>query len=421
MSTPDELSKFVSDIIKKTVLTKLRFEEKEVYEKLLNEFNAFQNKILSKDSITKLSETANINFKKVFPDLTIEVNPGFGAEIDLAKSLEKEFNITIKDSRLNNINQSFTSHGHGVIRQAMFNILGLVKNELPVTQDSSSRSKEFLILFEEPEIYLHHKAINSLRNVLYDLCLNSPFQILCASHSPALIDISRQHTSLVRIVKNETLETKIYQVDHDIFTGSDERKKQVQMINRFNPHICESFFTDEVVIVEGDTEAIVIRDLLARVAPERDIFVLNSGSKNNLTFFQKIFTHFNIKHHVIHDSDTPHLFDKDGIIISNKNGSPRKNSAWKINSEIWDEIEKANKISTMATRFIHVPDFEQAHGYEYDIEKGKPLSAFEYAQNLKLSDDVPITRIVNYILNKDLQLEIFSQENLEKKFETQLV
>jgi putative ATP-dependent endonuclease of the OLD family len=413
MSTPDELSKWISDIIKKTVLSKLKSEEEETYTKLLDELNSFQEKILSKESVTKLSETANVNFKKVFPQLSIEVNTDFGTEIDLAKTFEKEFSITIKDTRLNAINQSFTSHGHGVIRQTMFNFLGLVKNDLPVNGGSESQSKEFIILFEEPEIFLHPKAINSLRKVLYDLCTNSPFQILCASHSPSLIDISKPHTSLVRVVKDDSLQTNIYQVEHDLFTKSDERKKQVQMINRFNPYVCESFFCDEVIIVEGDTEAIVIRELLFKLAPDRDIFVLNSGSKNNLTFFQEIFTFFNIKHFVIHDSDTQYLYNKSGTVIKNNDGSNRKNSAWKINDDIWNGILKANTISPLlARRFVHIPNFEGAHSYTYDTSKGKPLSAYEFVQSLDVNENVPIVNFVKYIIMGEAQLEEFVQENL---------
>lgn len=59
------------------------------------------------------------------------------------------------------------------------------------------------------------------------------------------------------------------------------------MINRFNPHICECFFADEVILVEGDTEAIVYRDLISRFYKSKDVFVLNTGSKANMVFYQK--------------------------------------------------------------------------------------------------------------------------------------
>ena len=43
------------------------------------------------------------------------------------------------------------------------------------------------------------------------------FQILCATHSPIMVDISKPHSSLVRVIKDENEYTKTYQVGHNIF------------------------------------------------------------------------------------------------------------------------------------------------------------------------------------------------------------
>ncbi|WP_431357524.1 TOPRIM nucleotidyl transferase/hydrolase domain-containing protein [Hafnia paralvei] len=37
------------------------------------------------------------------------------------------------------------------------------------------------------------------------------------------------------------------------------------------PHLCESFFSDEVILVEGDTEAIITRQLLLEHFPEKEM------------------------------------------------------------------------------------------------------------------------------------------------------
>ncbi len=44
------------------------------------------------------------------------------------------------------------------------------------------------------------------------------------------------------------------------------------MINLFNPHVCEAFYADKVILVEGDTEAIVYRALLKEYYPEEEVF-----------------------------------------------------------------------------------------------------------------------------------------------------
>ncbi len=416
MSSPEELSKWVNDVMKKSILKTLKDEEAEAYQKVVDEIKRLQERVLSKEAITKLSEKANINFQKVFPNLLLEVSTEVGSEIDVSKTIEKEFSVTVKDQKHENISQKVTDFGHGVVRQTMFNILGLVKQEAPIdNMVQTTCKKSFLILYEEPEIYLHPKAVTLLRTALYELCVNSPFQILCASHSPLLIDISKPHTSLVRMVKNDDSITNIYQVGHNIFSTTEEIKQQVQMINRFNPHVCESFFADEIIIVEGDTEAIVVRELLASVAPEKDIFVLNAGSKNNIPFFQQIFTHFNIKHQIIHDGDSRYLYDTNGIVKTNQDGINRKNSAWSLNETIWEGVLAAQAVrADLARRYVSIPNFESSHNYVYDSEKGKPLSAFEFVKGLNPEGSAPIQMFVKSIVGlEEIKME-FTQDELEK-------
>lgn len=416
MASPDELSKWVNDVMKKSILKTLKSEESEAYQRVVTEIKKLQDKVLSKETITNLNKQANINFQKIFPNLSIEVSTEVGTEIDISKTIEKEFSITVKDPHHETISQKVTDFGHGVVRQAMFNILGLLKQEVPLEGNFQTESKKsFLILYEEPEIYLHPKAVLLLRKALYDLCKDSPFQILCASHSPLLIDISKPHTSLVRMVKKDNGTTNIYQVGHDIFSSTEEIKNQVQMINRFNPYVCESFFADDIIIVEGDTEAIVVRELLAYYAPDKDLFVLNAGSKNNIPFFQQIFTHFNIKHHIIHDGDSRYLYEDSGLPKTNKDGTPKKNSAWSLNGTIWKGILDAKAISEeLACRYVSIPDFENANKYRYDPDKGKPLSAFEFVKGLNRESNTPMQMFVKCILGLEKMENKFTQEELDE-------
>ena len=121
-----------------------------------------------------------------------------------------------------------------------------------------------------------------------------------------------------------------------------------------------------MILVEGDTETIVFREFLNEYFPEKDIFVLNTGSKTNMQFFQEVLTHFKIKHYVVHDTDT-----RD------------KASSWTINQGIWDKIEVANKEETgLAKRYVFVTDFETTNGYKYSYADGKPLSAYKFARKV---------------------------------------
>jgi putative ATP-dependent endonuclease of OLD family len=422
LPTYSDLTKFIKEIIQKKVIKTLKEDEAEAYQKVVSEIDALQKKILSRDIIGETSSQANTNFQKIFPDLTLEISQIEGSQFDFSTSLEKDFSVVIKDTKFPDAKQDFSNHGHGVIRQTLFNFLGVVKNELPTNPAESNNRKDFLILFEEPEIYLHPKAINLLRKVLYELCTNSSFQIICASHSPTLIDISKPHTSLARMVRNVDGKTYLYQVGENLFQSTSEQKNMVQMINRFDPNICSSFFADEVILVEGDTETIVVREILASKYPTRDIFVTNTGSKNNIPFFQKIFTHFNIKQHIIHDSDTRFVYDiktteEQELLYEpklNKDTSQKKNSAWALNESIWNELLESNQKSpSLSKRYVSIYNFEVANNYKENIEKGKPLSAYEYVKDIDNKNNPTILKFINQIVGvSDREIE-FTQDELE--------
>ena len=57
-----------------------------------------------------------------------------------------------------------------------------------------------------------------------------------------------------------------------------------------NLFICESFYADEVILIEGQTEEIILRGYLAEVEHSKDIFIVNCGTVNNIPFYQKIFS-----------------------------------------------------------------------------------------------------------------------------------
>jgi predicted ATP-dependent endonuclease of OLD family len=116
--------------------------------------------------------------------------------------------------------------------------------------------KDYLVLFEEPELFLHPKLMKELRSLVYKVSEDDyPYQILCASHSPQMIDISQPKSSIVRMIKQNN-DTLFYQIDENFLLESknvstkDELKQEMYEVLRFNPFICESFYSDEVILIE---------------------------------------------------------------------------------------------------------------------------------------------------------------------------
>ncbi|CAD2223501.1 conserved hypothetical protein [Pseudoalteromonas sp. 3J6] len=428
MPSVKSLTDWLEKEIKNKLLKKLKDNHQAEYSSALTAIKSLQEKVENEGYLGEISQKANRYFSETFPELQLNIQSTPYKEADLSKAFEKDFSVTIGDKKdeeiklaeaveaaeellggdenVSKIDRKFDLHGHGLIRQAIINILSLFKD----TQDG----EKHIILFEEPELYLHPSNKRKFRNTLYQIAEQDDYQIICVSHDPQLIDMSREHTSLARFVKKENGETIIYQAGDNVFSKDEETKDRVLMLNRFNPHICETFFSDEVILVEGDTEAIVLRGLIYEHYPNSDLFVLNTGTKNNIPFFIEVLSHFKINQHVIHDSDERYLYTE-GQRRLKKDGDPKANSAWTLNAKIWDAMEAAKSNGSSVKRYVSVRNFEHSHDYSHDPDKGKPLSAYEFAQTLDISDEEK--SIVNFLKqvagDKPYNNE-YTQEHLEE-------
>lgn len=364
MEDEESLNEKVNKLMQDRYLKKIRESQSDLYEEALGKIQKLEEAITNSEEIGKLNVDLNSHFKKVFSELSLKIQAQNVEDIKLEDLFKKNHTISVERDNITRP-ETFLQNGHGVIRQALFNFITFLRDI------SEQDKKEYLILYEEPELFLHPRVTFKLRNSLYDLAKDSPYQILCATHSPLMIDVSRPHASLVRAIKVAGEETETFQVGEDVFNKDEERKQYVQMINRFNPHVCEAFYADKVILVEGDTEAIVYRALLKKYYPEEEVFVLNTGSKNNIPFFQEILTAFHIEHYAIHDIDTEY------------NSNEKRNSAWILNQKIWDLVEEANREQPgLARRYVHNANFENAHKYKLLNGANKPLQASKFVDKV---------------------------------------
>lgn len=371
MEDEASLEEKVNKLISEKYLKTIRINNPELYDNAISAIKNLQNAITSSDNIEQINTDINAHFSEIFNGLRLKIEATKDENIKPEDAFKK--NHTMKVEREDNErSETFLQNGHGVIRQALFNFIAFMN------EHGDGAANNILILFEEPELFLHPKLIFKLRQSLYDLAQSDSFQVLCATHSPMMIDISKPHSSLIRVTKSADGTVRTYQAGDDLFASSDEQKEMVQMINRMNPHVCEVFYADKVLLVEGDTEAIVYRHLLKKFYPHSEVYVLNTGSKMNIPFFQKILTHFRIEHYPIHDMDTEYL----------ENGN--HNPAWALNNTIWDLVEQANAVQQgLARRYVHNAYFENAHQYKLRHGKDKPLSAYKYAESITGEEPIP--------------------------------
>ena len=179
-----------------------------------------------------------------------------------------------------------------------------------LSQKEDEHARSLIICFEEPEIYLHPSAANQMREAIYDLSTSNS-QIVSSTHSPYLIDISRKPRQVLNRLYNSG-----NHVDCDSFSVTEkfkllqvEDKDYVKMLLKIDSHIARIFFANNVVVIEGDTEDILIRESLKRL-PKKDYLkilsnfeVVKARGKAAIIGLAKYLVSLGINPIVVHDRD----------------------------------------------------------------------------------------------------------------------
>lgn len=413
MPNEDEVKDILNKILKSIAESKLEKKELEELAAAKAKIAELQDKMYKPETITAYESSINSYFNKLFPDTEIKITDKKSRMIWTENKLGKEFDIQfqrLKDDGVldASIPVSIGTIGHGTIRTAIFTLL--LMRDIAEEFVRSPGRKDYLVLFEEPELFLYPKIIRELRNLIYQVSEDSlPYQILCASHSPQMIDLSKPKSSIIRLVKNAEA-TILYQINDKFLKEAKEirtdkeLKEAMYEVLRFNPFICESFYADEVILIEGPTEEIIIRAYFQEKPSVKDLFILNCGTVNNIPFYQKIFSKFSIPYNVICDTDDVEITSHDDKMNPNFNTNIQGSISSQFNSD-------KNKVNPNKGLFrVHHTTFEPAHqdsgipGELRFVEKtnlGKPYDANLYWKEVLLpnldSETIRSVPIINYL------------------------
>ncbi len=223
----------------------------------------------------------------------------------------------------------------GLQRNVFFNIFRILVRESKKSKTSVLGST--LILYEEPELYLHPQAERELYDTLLNLSkLGS--QVYICTHSGSFIDLNNYKS--ICIVRRDAEGSKVVQQKGEIF--SKDEVKKFNMSYWINPDRSELFFAKKVVLVEGQTDKIVIPYLAKKLDIYKyDYSVIECGSKSTLPQYIKLLNKFRIPYSVVYDKDE-HIWRE----REERNISHRKNKEIQrlINYEIGNYIEFENDI-----------------------------------------------------------------------------
>jgi len=343
----DETKKIIISFLKedaKDELLKTGESKAEIIQKIQDLTDTLMKDSKSKidDLLRQVSESSS----SVFPGLELELNILSKDPVD-ADVMVSDSNLTVK---MDGVNCSLLENqGHGVRRSVLWSALQILTHESH-TRDKIKKSKgkvvsvekkQYILLIDEPESFLHPPVIRDARESLYNFAAqNENWQVMATTHSPIFIDLSKKHTTIIRIEKDKSLNKTI---STDELSFSEAEKDNMKMIRLCNPMVNEFFFYDNIILVEGPTEKIVINKICEAVGT--DYHIIDCLGKGNIKTFAKILNHFDVNYIVVHDSDIPKCLKKGNIC---------GNGAWGTNVSIMDECLQ----SKMPMVFIQIPHFE---------------------------------------------------------------
>ncbi|ULA67011.1 MAG: AAA15 domain-containing protein [Nitrospira sp.] len=207
------------------------------------------------------------------------------------------------------------SKGDGLRRAIVFSILRsyveLKAKLVPVATlveepaQATPASASYLLLFEEPELFLHPKA----QQVLFDALrvFAEEHHVIVTTHSPMFFGPGATETFVkLRKVSDPAFAprpfTQVQQVDLSDMTAKD----QFQIICFENNNA--AFFADTVVLVEGDSDYLLMPHIARTLDPSWDVakvpivFARITG-KGNIRRYREFFNRFGVRVPVIADLD----------------------------------------------------------------------------------------------------------------------
>ena len=359
----DELSEKSGSLIK--ILTNL-FEsvrdQSQNYQDALKALTLLEEEMNPNDDekeFGKMMKELNEVVDGVFPKSKIDVR----ANLSSKDALKPSFEVAMES----NVKTNVMLQGTGMIRSVVFALLKYRK------QRETDRDDDLIIGFEEPELYLHPNAANSMRDTIYNLATGKT-QIVSTTHSPYMIDLSQRPRQILDSFNTVEKEyASVYCFNHSMAfnTLQENDRIRVKMIQKIDDYVARVFFAKKVVVIEGDTEDVVFKQTV-RVMPEMvrkeinaNYQIIKAAGKATIISFVKYLRAMGVDVFVVHDED------------SEKEGAER------MNQPILDALGGDN-----TKRYMMHNCVEDVLGYEVP-GSDKPFKAYCFIKDWSSWNDVP--------------------------------
>lgn len=342
----------LEDVSKFSGASPLRELVNNIFKKLVKDSVAFKG---FQGAISKFGQeiqTEQTKDERSLKGLEGDINSGLGdwdakfkfkinplSETEVVKSM---LDYDIFDETLK-ANQSASSYGHGFQRQLiyrLFRVSAAYSTKRPSTKKNDFSPDFTLLLFEEPEAFLHPPQQSQLDRDLRKLGADDGRQVIVSTHSPQFVShgtenipgIARFHRAdgqtSVGQVRPENLDV-LFSENQEINklatglkkyeAGADEGSLEMEAVKYFlwlNSERCGVFFAKRTLIVEGPSELVLINYLVQTGelrTPAGGLFILDAMGKFNIHRFMNLLGELKIEHSVLHDTD-PNRTGDDKVI-----------------------------------------------------------------------------------------------------------
>jgi putative ATP-dependent endonuclease of OLD family len=175
----------------------------------------------------------------------------------------------------------------------------------PIEPRIAPASPSYLLLFEEPELFLHPKA----QHILFDALrvFAKDHHVLVTTHSPMFFGPGATETFVkLRKISDAAIARRPFTRVQPIDLSEMMAKDQFQIICFENNNA--AFFADTVVLIEGDSDYLLMPHIARTLNPLWDVskvpvlFARISG-KGNIRRYRDFFSRFSVRVPVIADLD----------------------------------------------------------------------------------------------------------------------
>jgi predicted ATP-dependent endonuclease of OLD family len=283
-------------------------QKTEEYSQLMTSVENLSKKIRGKDGVVQPEEIEAL--AKTISNQIAEIID-VKAILDIATPDTEKFlgsNAVIKLD--DGTETSISYQGHGTQRALIFALIEALARQKAENIQREGEEKiirSTILLFEEPELFLHPHLMRRLKKSLQKLGALGYWQVIISTHSPFLIDVIDNPKSLILLRREESF-VKLSQLQEDPF--DDDSKEALRASLDFHPTVNEAFFANKVVLVEGDTEIAVLRHIdcpykLYGISDEQyyATTVISCGGKWTIIALAKILLKFKIPYRIVHDRD----------------------------------------------------------------------------------------------------------------------